>query len=95
MPILKLFSDHVLVKRIVETKTKGGLFLIGPGDDPSVRGEVLAVGQGKYSAKGVRIPMTVKPGDKVMFGSGAGAHMEYGGEKCLMMHEADLLCVVD
>lgn len=84
-----------MVKRIIETKTKGGLILLGPGDVASAEGEVLAVGEGKFSAKGIRIPMTVKPGDKVMFGAGAGAHMEFNGEKVLMMHEADLLCVVE
>jgi chaperonin GroES len=95
MEKLTLFSDHVLVKREVAERTAGGLWLVGPGDEPSVTSHVVAVGAGKFSPKGVRIPMTVKPGDRVMHGAGAGVPMEYNGEKCLMMHEADLLCVVD
>jgi chaperonin GroES len=95
MAKLKLFSDHVLVKRDVQEKTAGGLYLVGPGDDPSVSGVVVACGEGKYTTKGVRVPLTVKPGDKVMFGSLAGVPIEFNKEKCLMMHEADLLCVVE
>lgn len=95
MAKLKLFSDHVLVKKIVEERSAGGLYLVGPGDASSVHGEVMAVGEGKFSAKGVRLPMTVRPGDKVIFNAHTGAHMEFNGVKCLMMHEADLLCVVE
>jgi chaperonin GroES len=92
----KMIYDRVLVKRVLEEKTKGGLILLDHDrkKEEARTGTVLARGPGKISPRGVVLPMQLEVGDQVMFGQFAGVPMEVHGEECLMMNEADILCVV-
>ena len=60
--------DRVVVKRIKETQTKGGIILPDEGAGCAlVQGSVIAVGNGKISMNGMLIPLTVKVGDIICF----------------------------
>jgi chaperonin GroES len=55
--------------------------------------EVVAVGPGRRSKSGARIPMDVKPGDSVFIGRWTGTEVEIDGETLLVIRESDILAV--
>ena len=60
-----------------------------------IRGEVLAVGQGKILENGETRPLDVKVGDKVLFGKYSGTEVKIDGQELLVMREEDLMAVID
>jgi chaperonin GroES len=95
MNVRPLF-DRLLVKRNDEpTKTKGGLFLPDTAKEKPVEGTVLAVGGGRVSDKGVVTALTVKEGDKVVFGKYAGTEIKIDGEDRLILREDDVLGILE
>jgi len=95
MQIRPLF-DRVLVKRLDEpTQTASGLFLPESAKEKPVQGEVLAVGNGRVSDDGNVIDLTVKVGNKVMFGKYAGTEIKVQGEERLILREEDILGIIE
>jgi chaperonin GroES len=87
-------GDRVVVKRAeAEKKTSGGIVLPDSATDKPQRGEVLAVGEGHVKNNGARVPLTVKPGDLVVFSSYAGDELKVGEESYLLMRESDILAI--
>ena len=63
--------DRVIVRRIEEKESvKGGIIIPDSAKEKQQEGEVIAVGSGKRE-KGELIPLDVKPGDRVLFGTAA------------------------
>ena len=88
----KPLFDRVLVKRMAEdTKTAGGIIIPDTAKEKPSKGEVVAVGTGDRDEQGRTIPMTVKVGDKVLFGKWSGTEVKIDGEELLIMKEADVL----
>ena len=56
-----------------------------------MKGEVVAVGPGKFSDKGVRIEMSLAKGDVVLYGKYSGTEVKIDGEDYLIMRENDVL----
>ena len=86
--------DRVLVKKDDARKiTESGIHIPeGAVKEKQIIGTVLAVGDGNYSPDaGTRIPIALKPGDRVMFGIYAGTEFEYEAEKYVVLHESDVL----
>jgi chaperonin GroES len=93
-------DDRVLIRRI---EGRGGI--LTPNDErKSLRGIVIAVGPGKRNKHGKRIPLDVKPGDKVLFNSrwndfGAAEHgrtLPVGADPMLhLVREGDVIGKVD
>lgn len=95
MKIRPLF-DRVLVKRNDEpTKTKSGLFLPETAKEKPVEGTVLAAGSGRVADDGKVTPLTVKAGDKVVFGKYSGTEIKVDGEDRLIMREDDILGIIE
>ncbi|MCK6504868.1 co-chaperone GroES [Myxococcota bacterium] len=95
MNIRPLF-DRVLVKRVDEpTKTASGLFLPETAKEKPVRGQVLAVGNGRVADSGEVTALTVKVGDEVIFGKYAGTEIKVEGEERLILREDDILGVIE
>ena len=92
----KPLGDRVLLK-IVETeeKTEGGIFLPDTAKEKPQKGEVVAVGTGKVTSDGKKVPIEVKVGDKVIFSRYAGNEVKDGEEKYLLVNERDILGVID
>ena len=89
-------NDRVLVKRIEELPmTKGGIYIPDTAKEKPIEGRVVAVGSGKVSENGERLPMTVKVGDRVLFGKYAGTEIKVEGEEHLMMREDDILAIIE
>ena len=60
-----------------------------------IRGEVLAVGNGKVNDNGEQRALDVKAGDKVLFGKYAGTEVKVDGEEMIIMDESDILAVLE
>ena len=92
---MKPLADRVIIKpALAEEKTKGGIILPDTAKEKPVIGEVVAVGPGKVSDDGKKIPCEVKVGDKVLYGKYSGTEVTVEGEEYLIMREADIFAVV-
>jgi chaperonin GroES len=95
---LKPIGDRIIVRReAADEKSAGGIILPDTAKNKPQRGEVIAVGPGKLKKDGTRSPMQLKAGDKVLFTSWAGDEFEDRQRKdeILVMHEGDVLCVIE
>ena len=87
--------DRVVVKRIeAEQKTAGGIIIPDTVKEKPQEGEIVAVGTGARDDKGALVPLTVKTGDKVLFGKWSGTEVKIDGQDLLIMKESDILGVV-
>ncbi len=88
--------DKVLVKRVDEVnKTAGGIIIPDNAKEKPSEGVVEAVGNGFRAEDGKIMPMSVKVGDKVLFGKWSGTEIKLDGEPRLIMKESDILAVVE
>ena len=94
---IKPLQDRVVVRRVEEQKeSAGGIILPGSAQEQQNIGEVIAVGPGKASDSGAVIAMTVKVGDKVMFGQYSGQEVKDDeGQPVMIMREDDIVAIVD
>ena len=93
---IRPLRDRVLVKRLDEnTKTAGGIIIPDTAKEKPSEGLVEAVGDGFRAEDGKIVPMTVKVGDKVLFGKWSGTEVKLNGEERLIMKEADILGIVE
>src|SRR3954453_19400010 len=88
--------DRVVVRRIdAEEKTKGGIIIPDTVKEKPQEGEVIAVGPGARDEGGKLIPVDLKVGDVVLFGTWSGTEVKIDGQELLIMKEADIMGVVD
>ncbi|MFG5776115.1 co-chaperone GroES [Comamonas sp. J-3] len=93
---LRPLNDRVIVKRLEnETKTASGIYIPDNAAEKPDQGEVVAVGPGKQDDDGDRIAMSVKVGDRVLFGKYSGQTVKIDGDELLVMKEEDLFAVVE
>lgn len=93
--MLEPIGDRVIVKvKEEEEKTVGGIVLASNAKEKPTEGEVVAVGNGSYSDKGEKIPMSVKKGDVVLYDKYSGTNVKYEGQKYLVLREKDILAIV-
>lgn len=95
---LKPIGDRIIVRRqSADEKSSGGIILPDNAKNKPQRGEVLAVGPGGLDKDGKRTPMQLKAGDEVLFTSWAGNEYEdrKSKDEILVMHEGDVLCVIE
>ena len=93
---LRPLHDRVIVKRLEnETTTASGIVLPDSAAEKPDQGEILAVGAGKKNDKGEVSPLSVKVGDRVLFGKYSGQTVKVDGEELLVMKEDDLFAVVE
>ncbi|HMV66354.1 MAG TPA: co-chaperone GroES [Myxococcota bacterium] len=87
--------DRILVKRLEgEAKSKGGLILPDTAKEKPSEGVVLAVGQGRLK-DGELFPLTLKAGDRILFGRYSGTEIKVDGEERLVMREEDVFGVIE
>ena len=93
--MLKPLADRGLVQvEDEETKTMGGILLPDTAQKKSQKGVVVAVGSGKMTEEGKRLPLEVKEGDEVLFAKYSGTEIEDKGEKYLLLSERDILAIL-
>lgn len=94
MASIKPLSDRVLVKPdLAEEKTSSGIIIPDTAKEKPQRGTIVAVGEGRYE-NGNKIAMTLKEGDKVLYGKYAGTELTIDGDELLIMRESDILGIL-
>jgi len=92
---VKPMEDRVILKSMeAQEKTAGGIYIPDNAKEKPQKGEIVAVGPGKTNDKGQRNEMTLKVGDKVLYGKYAGTEVTIDGEEYLIVRESDVLAVV-
>ncbi|HUZ01248.1 MAG TPA: co-chaperone GroES [Thermomicrobiaceae bacterium] len=88
-------GDRVVVRPLQrEEVTKSGIVLPDTAKEKPQRGEVIAVGSGRLTDDGKRLPMDVKTGDQVLFAKYAGTELKLDDEEVLILSEKDILGIV-
>jgi len=92
---LKPLQDRILVQRVEEAATtKGGIIIPDSAKEKPAEGKVIAVGNGKISDDGKRIPLEIKKDDRILFGKYSGTEVKIEGEEYLIMREDDVLGII-
>ena len=85
-------ADRVVVRpSSKEEVTKGGIVIPDTAKEKPQEGEVLAVGPGKMTEEGKRIPLDVKVGDIVIYAKYGGTEIKEGDEELIILRESDIL----
>lgn len=93
---IRPLHDRVIVKRVEEEKTSaGGIVIPDSAAEKPVKGEVVAVGNGKILENGETRKLDLKVGDKILFGKYSGTEVKVDGTDLLVMREDDIMAVFD
>ena len=93
---LKPLFDNVVVKPAkAEEQTKSGIFLPDTAKEKPQKGEIVAVGEGRWDDEGAkRVPLDVKVGDVVIYKEWGKTSIKVDGEEYFIMSQNDILAVV-
>ncbi|MBQ8436808.1 MAG: co-chaperone GroES [Alphaproteobacteria bacterium] len=93
---IRPLHDRVVIKRLEETtKTAGGIIIPDTAKEKPSEGIVEAVGTGIHTEDGKVLPMSVKVGDKVLFGKWSGTEAKIDGVSYLILKESEILGVIE
>jgi chaperonin GroES len=93
---IRPLQDRLVVKRLAEEeKTKGGIIIPDTAKEKPIEGEVIAVGNGKFSDEGTLRPLDLKKGDRVLFGKYSGTEIKIDGVEHLILREDEVLGVIE
>jgi chaperonin GroES len=94
MAKLTPLGERVLVRRVQEAETvRGGIIIPDTAKEKPQEGVVVAVGTGRYD-KGQHVPMTVKEGDRVLFGKYSGSDIKIDNEEFLILKEEEIFGIL-
>jgi len=92
--MIKPLGERVLVEAsAAEETTSFGIVLPDSSKEKPQEGIVIAVGSGALK-DGVRVPLEVKEGDRVLFSKYAGTEVKYEGKEYLIMKESDIHAIL-
>jgi chaperonin GroES len=92
---LRPLHDRILVKRLEEQDERHGSIIIpDTAKEKPQEGKVVAVGNGKVTDEGKKLPLDVKAGDRILFGKYSGSEVKIDGEEYLIMKEEDVLGIL-
>ncbi len=93
---LQPLGDRLVVKPIEqEDVSRGGILLPDTAKEKPQEGKVLAVGPGRLSDEGNRLPMDVKVGDIVVYAKYGGTEIKIEEEELMILRESDILAKKD
>jgi len=92
---IRPLHDRIIVKRMEEERmSAGGIVIPDSATEKPIKGEVVAVGNGKHLENGDIRALDVKAGDQVLFGKYSGTEVTVDDEEVLILRESDVLAVV-
>ena len=92
---LKPIGDRVIAQRLGSAeRSKGGLYLPDSAQEKPQEGKVIAVGTGKMLKSGKVVPLSVKAGDKIIFGKYSGSEIKVDDKEYVFLNEDDILAIV-
>jgi chaperonin GroES len=93
---IRPLHDRVVIRRLEEERTTaGGIVIPDTATEKPIRGEVIAVGNGKILDSGENRPLDVKVGDHVLFGKYSGTEVKLDGKEFVVMREDDIMGVIE
>ena len=93
---IKPLGDRIVVKPLEALeKSKGGIVLPDTAKEKPQEGKVMAVGKGRVTDDGKVIAAEVKVNDKVLYGKYSGTEITVDSEEYVVLHESDILGIVD
>ena len=94
--MLKPLGDRIVIEVVKkEETTLGGIVLHGSAKEKPQEGKVVAVGTGRVTEQGVRVPLEVNVGDHVIYAQYAGSEVKVDGNEYLILRESDILAVAN
>ena len=94
--MLKPLGDRVIIEVAAQEEvTSGGLVLTSASKEKPQVGTVLAVGTGRVLDNGEVLPLSVQVGNQVVFEKYAGSEVNHAGQDYLIVHEKDLIAIVE
>lgn len=92
---IRPLADRIVIKPLEDTEQmRGGLYIPDTAKEKPQQGEVVAVGPGKMTDDGNRIPAEVKEGDRVLYGKYSGTEVTVAEEQYLILRESDVLAII-
>ena len=93
---IRPLHDRVVVRRLEEERTTaGGIVIPDSATEKPMRGEVIAIGEGKILDNGDVRALAVKVGDVVLFGKYSGTEFKITGQELVVMREDDIMAVIE
>ena len=93
---LRPLGDRVIVRPIEKKdEIRSGLIIPDTAKEKPQEGEIIAAGKGKIDENGKLIPMDVKAGDKILYGKYSGTEVKMDGQEFLIMHQGDILGIIE
>ena len=93
---IKPLEDRIVIKQVeAEQTTASGLVIPDSAKEKPQEGEVVAVGPGRVSDSGTRIPLDVEVGNTVIYSKFGGTEAKFGGEDYLVLSARDILAIVE
>ena len=89
-------GDRILVKPLEAKEVKkGGIIIPDTAKEKPQEGKVVAAGKGKITEDGKVLPMELKSGDRILYGKYSGSEIKIDDEDHLIMHQDDVLGILD
>ena len=93
---IRHLHDRVVIRRTEEERTSpGGIVIPDAAAEKPIKGEVIAVGNGKLLDNGKVQPLDLKVGETVLFGKYSGTEVKVEGEEVVVMREDDVMAVIE
>ncbi len=93
---IRPLHDRIIVRRMEEERmSAGGIVIPDSATEKPIKGEVIAVGNGKLLDNGELRALDLKKGDKVLFGKYSGTEVKVDGDELLVMKEDDVMAVIE
>jgi chaperonin GroES len=93
---IRPLHDRILVERLEEKEVKkGGIIIPDTAKEKPQEAKVIAVGNGKVTDEGKKIPLDVKAGDKILFGKYSGSEVKIDDKEYLILREEDVLAILE
>ncbi|MGH3923325.1 MAG: co-chaperone GroES [Pseudonocardiaceae bacterium] len=93
---LKPLEDRVIVQASeAEQTTASGIVIPDTAKEKPQEGTVIAVGPGRISDQGERIPLDVHEGDIVVYSKYGGTEFKVAGEEYLILSARDILAILE
>jgi chaperonin GroES len=93
---IRPLHDRILVERLEEQEVRrGGIIIPDTAKEKPQEAKVIAVGNGKVSEDGKKIPLDVKSGDRILFGKYSGSEVKIDDKDYLILREEDVLAILE
>ena len=94
MELIPIGESIIVIPDVAKDKSEGGIILTQDAKEIPQTGEVIAVGPGLVNNDGSFTPLTIRPGDRVLFKTYSGDNVELEGVVYKIIDEIDILAIL-